>query len=59
MADILKNLKDTVYHLNTYFSYTAQFERTGKSFYEDLAMEKLDDVKTNYDRLKASLKWKK
>jgi len=58
MADIINNLNDTVYNLNMHFSYTVQYEKTKKSLYDELAMEKLDEVKTNYDRLKASLKWR-
>ena len=57
MADIIQNLTDTVYNLNKHFEYTGQYEKTRKDMYNDLAMEKLDDVKTNYDRLKASVKF--
>jgi hypothetical protein len=58
MADIIQDLTDTVYNLNKHFEYSAQYEKTGKSIYNDLAMEQLDNVKTNYDRLKGDIRWR-
>jgi hypothetical protein len=58
MADIIRDLGDTVNNLNANFSYTSQYEKTGNGFYNEVAIEKLDAVKTNYDRLKGSLKWR-
>ena len=55
IADIIQNLSDTAYHLNTYFINEKHYEKTKNNFYNDLAIGNLNDVTMSYSQLKWSL----
>lgn len=58
MADIIRDLGDMIGSLNDYFAFSKKYETTGNDFYDELAMEKLDDVKQQYEQLKGTLKFR-
>lgn len=54
--DIINDLDYLVYNLNKQFDYTLQYDRTWNVDYKNIANEYATIVKTNYDKLKFTIK---
>ena len=52
-SDTVGELETLAYSLDNYFASLSSFERTGKTFYKNLAMSNLDEARASYARIKA------